>query len=312
MRLKRSGLCLLLLASFMISGQSRHTYWYTHIDNDITAQTDHQYTAGFTFSWFSEKLTAMPQLRILPAHRHFTQAGVEAEIMLFTPRSIFTLPPPADDRPYSSTFIVRSVGRSFLANTNTWYEAGLGLGMIGPSSQVWRFQNLIHALTPHSQDAVGWDKQIADALIIQYELAIKQSLWTSSWSHFLGDVEARVGSGFVDAALGMEIRFGKMHALSDEYSRSADQHHFYFFWRSQLGAVAYNITLQSSMIGSEAVDLYREPVRDVGRMTAGMVYRFPRMSLQLSQDFWSPEFVGGPFHSWGRLALVFYLDDSSY
>lgn len=281
-------------------------YWQLQLDNDISAQTDRQYTAGFMYEqthsklahgWLSQCLLFQPQA---------VHTGWRLDLKLFTPKDIFTDAPPVQDRPYASTFMVYVFNRSYHPSA-TWVESAWGIGLVGPSSQSWRLQNLIHALTPHSENAVGWKYQIADAFLLQYELAVQQLLYQNSFVGLSSHAAARLGSGFTDATVGLEFRIGYLPEWQNEQRLKKGQHRMYLFAHPQLQATAFNVTLESSLIGSHSALLHRSIQVGVGRMEIGLRYRWSLAEVELMQTLLSPEFQGGPFHSWGSLRARFQL-----
>lgn len=282
-------------------------YWQLQVDNDISAQTDRQYTAGFLYEQTHPKLSAGWPARCLLFQSEAVHAGWRLDLKLFTPKDIFTDAPPTKDRPYASTFMVYIFNRSYHPS-NTWVESSWGLGLVGPSSQSWRLQNLIHALTPHSEDAVGWKYQVADAFILQYELAVRQMLYQNSFLGISSNAEIRLGSGFTDASMGLELRMGFLPEWQDEHRLKRSQHRIFMFTRPQLQATAFNVTLESSLIGSHAALLHRSINSGVGRVEIGLRYRWSLAELEVMHSFLSPEFQDGPFHAWGSLRARFQLE----
>lgn len=282
-------------------------YWQLQVDNDISAQTDRQYTAGFVYEQTHLNLGEGWPARLLLFRHEAVHTGWRLDLKLFTPKDIFTDSPPVEDRPYASTLLVYLFNRSFHPS-NTWVESSWGMGLVGPSSQSWRLQNLIHALTPHSEDAVGWKYQVADAFLLQAEVQMRQLFYQNKVLALIADAHARLGSGHTDATMGMELRLGYLPDWKDEQRMKREMHRVWLFVRPQLQATAFNVTLESSLIGSYSALLHRSIEVGVGRMEIGLRYRWSLAELEVMHTFLSPEFQGGPFHAWGSLRARFQLE----
>jgi hypothetical protein len=283
-------------------------YWKLIVDNDISSQTDRQYTAGFIYEQVGPRIGRWPLLKVLPWHSRADHSGLRVELALYTPKDIFTDAPPTVDRPYASTFLFYLFSRSFFEESSTWVDSRIGLGMIGPSSQSWRLQNLIHALTPYSENVVGWKYQVADAFLLQYELGLQQRLFSSRFTALQFGSGIRLGSAYTDLSLNAEWRLGYLPSFRNEFQTEKGKHIGYFFIRPQLRYALFNVTLQSSLIGSSSELLKRDLITELGTVELGFNYCWSLTEIRYSQSFISPEYVNGPYHSWGSLSLTFYLD----
>lgn len=137
---------------------------------------------------------------------------------------------------------------------------------------------------------------------------MRQLFYQNKVLALIADAHARLGSGHTDATMGMELRLGYLPDWKDEQRMKREMHRVWLFVRPQLQATAFNVTLESSLIGSYSALLHRSIEVGVGRMEIGLRYRWSLAELEVMHTFLSPEFQGGPFHAWGSLRARFQLE----
>ena len=70
--------------------------------------------------------------------------------------------------------------------------------------------------------------------------------------------------------------------------------------------VVYNATMQGGLFNNESV--LTIPEKNMTRVVfdglAGVIVAYKRVSLEYSKTFLTPEFSGGLYHGWGRVAIT--------
>ena len=174
----RYGLVLLLLVFFSTSAQvmaeAWNSGWTLHLDNDLLAEQDRDYTGGIALTLSGrraqEYLVSLEAVRnwldgilgidkLYASQSHFQLHSLQYGVMLFTPGDITDPAPIFDDRPYGSLFYLSNTQLTVAPEADRAWLSTLTFGFLGLNAAEY-IQEAIHAVTD-SDVAKGWDNQIS-------------------------------------------------------------------------------------------------------------------------------------------------------
>jgi hypothetical protein len=166
----------MMLASHHAAGMEEkyNSGWSFHLDNDILATSDRDYTGGIAITLAGRR--AQEYLLSLEGIRNwldnilginslygndavFQLHSVQYGAMLFTPQDITDPAPIYDDRPYGSLFYISNTELSVAPARNMAWMSTLTFGFLGLDAAEY-IQKAIHAVTD-SDVANGWSNQIS-------------------------------------------------------------------------------------------------------------------------------------------------------
>jgi hypothetical protein len=194
-----------------------------HIENDVFAGDDDQYTNGLKLTWSRYGLSELPEdawahswLYPVVKKLGFTHPESEKALTLsvgqniYTPRDIGEFELIRDDRPYAGiTYVEIGFHRKF---ENQMHTFGLCAGIVGPHSYAEQLQTYGHQLL-NSDDANGWDHQLEDEPVICMIYDYKRKLFASGINDgFGGDIIVNAGGGLGTVKTygntGVSMRYG--------------------------------------------------------------------------------------------------------
>jgi hypothetical protein len=148
--------------------------WQLHLDNDILAESDRDYTGGIALTLSGQRveeyLFSLEGVRnwlddilgidhLYAQRARFQSHSVQYGAMLFTPEDISNPAPIFDDRPYGSLFYLSNTELTVApAHDKAWLST-LTFGFLGLDAAEY-IQKAIHAVTD-SDVANGWSNQIS-------------------------------------------------------------------------------------------------------------------------------------------------------
>lgn len=267
-------------------------------ENDVFANTDHDYTDGVRVSWLSSEANAPDWVKwasnhflplALDGNKHLSIAAGQS---MYTPTDLTTHTPILNDRPYAG-WLYGSVG--VVADTgNTLNSLMLTLGIVGLYSLAGDTQKFIHAHITASPNPQGWNNQIKTepGFILTYEKKWRNLYQLSPFGVGI-DVTPQVGVNLgnieTDAMTGGTIRLG--YDLPADYGpprvRPSLPGSDYFIPSQQLGgylfagiegrAVARNIFLDGNTFATSQ-HVTKDPFVGSVQMGAAMTYGEARIS----------------------------------
>ncbi len=194
------------------------------LENDLTANTDSNYTSGVRLSLISPDLTHFSDSEVLPDWSHSSvdilaiskepewkrNIGFGLGQKIFTPEDILSSKLIEDDRPYAGWLYTAITFYSKNANTLDTME--LQLGVIGPAALGREAQNSVHRIRG-LKEAKGWSHQLNNEFGILFLYERKWRALEATHENGLGtDLithgGATVGNVLTFANMGAEWRFG--------------------------------------------------------------------------------------------------------
>ena len=279
-----------------------------HVDNDYFTTTDCYYTYGITLEWVQPVLKASPLnvLLLKPAHAVY-RYGIALAYFCYTPRSLSSNDILYGDRPFSGNLVLSSFLTARDAHRGRRISSILALGIIGQCAGGKESQQLVHRLTDN-EDPCGWQYQIRNDLILNYQVNYEKRLTASSRSFLLSLCsELRVGTHTDKLKAGLSFMAGK---FDDPYCDGSDRRpdkkiRCHLYGQVQPALVLYDATLQGGLFHKN--NPYTLPASAIRRLTLqadyGIVFTVKRLYLEYCQSFLSPEFSGGFSHRWGGIRI---------
>lgn len=299
-----------LFAQDSLHLKQENYFRYTY-DNDFFSATDRYYTQGVRLELILNPLKHNPLTKLLfrvnkEACNYY---GLAFERDGFTPRSIRHDSIFYGERPYAGISFLSSFLISVDKSNSQRLSSYLNLGVIGPYSKGAEEQMYIHRKLKNIQP-LGWQYQIANDVIINYNIQYEKGLVLKKNVEFIGMLEARAGTLYDDAAIGGTLRFGKFQGYFDDLgvtkNSSNKKFRCYFFLKENVRAVGYNATMQGGVFNKGSV--YTIDVGDISRVVgtayAGFVIAYKRVSIEYSKAYITPEFYGGLSHGWGHCYIT--------
>jgi len=153
-------------------------------DNDIFFQTDYYYTSGENIFFLHPSISKSPiaKLFITKFDKHDVEYnGISIEHQMYTPTDTPSDTVKVGDRPYAASLTLNQF--QIFENKEKGYRvtSTLSMGVIGKSALGAEIQSLIHEITP-SQQPVGWESQIRNDILLNYNFRIDKRLYQSN--HF--------------------------------------------------------------------------------------------------------------------------------
>ena len=210
-------LIVIIILSFSSSAKAEFE-WITYtLDNDLFLGNDSGYTNGLYIALYDTKekdSLPKPSWMLKPLEWTISKEGSLASInsytigqSMFTPEDITIANPGADDLPYSGLLFLNN---SYLVVNDTFADKiGTTLGIVGPSSFAEDAQKLVHKAIG-ADDPLGWDTQLEDELVFQFERSRAWRTWVSDnerWD-LVTSAELSLGTLSSSVATGLMIRYG--------------------------------------------------------------------------------------------------------
>ena len=194
------------------------------VENDLTADTDKNYTSGIRLNWISPDLTRYKDSELLPdwslplinALPLINDPGLQRNVgiaigqKIFTPEDILSNQLIEDDRPYAGWLYLSMAFYSKSVTTLDTFE--LQLGIVGPAALGREAQNSIHRFRG-LDEANGWSHQLENepGIVFLYERkwrALEAALGNGLGTDLITHGGAAVGNVSTYANAGLEWRFG--------------------------------------------------------------------------------------------------------
>jgi hypothetical protein len=288
-----------------------------YLDNDFLNfrgdGTDRYYTNGIRLDYFYYKQRKAKFLSSILLHIDEQQNvyGWGLAQFMFTPRHIDIPEIQYDDRPYAGALYAIHSLQSINASTKTKISTELFLGVIGNLSFTKESQTWVHGLINYTKP-LGWDNQIPNDIIINYNIIIEKRLLQPSKSILLiGLVETFSGTLYNAAGVGFMLRIGKF----DDYfnvkdkSKHSNKYQLYVFMRPVGRVVLSNALLEGGLINklTGKNDHYTLDKDQIERFNilydVGLCFEKSRFSISISQKLRTAEFKGQYVQEVGNITV---------
>lgn len=283
------------------------SYCRFHYENDFFASTDHYYSQGLNIEIVLPALIKNPLNLLLPKlNNRYKTYGLSLEHAVFTPLSIRRSEISYNDRPFAAYFILKS----FLTSTDTLRQQRLSstisLGLLGPSAFGYEMQRNIHKWLDNIEP-LGWEHQISDEALVNYELIFERQLYLSRNRFLLSSIVGiQAGSLMSNVQAGVTMMAGIFNSsFSNLNGESGRRYKLYVYAQPLIKGIAHNATLEGGWLnGNETYELGSQKIeRIVFQSKFGIVVGFYKTTVELSQSIISEEFISGKSHRYGAIRI---------
>ena len=289
-------------------------------DNDILDYTDRFYTNGLKVELTAPWLSMNPmRITMVPYWRAgINYYGLTVVQNMYTPSTTKTGGILYGDRPYSAYLYVGSKKSSLDPIHHFKQTSELDLGIIGPNSYGGWVQRAFHNTVPTNHEPLGWDYQIQNDLVLNYNYTLEMGLLNYKHAELILKTGGQLGTLYTNLAGGFQVRAGwfnsyfknlgisKKRILKENGLRRSQ---FCLFLKGSGKVIGYDATLQGGLFNRSSV--YTIPGEDISRFvfqsSLGAVVSFGGFRFNLEQFLLSPEFSNGLWHKWVNISMVFCL-----
>lgn len=285
-------------------------YFRLNYENDFFSATDEYYTQGINIETVGSFWKKNPVNYILLKPKYdYIRYGLGFQHNGYTPSDIGHNEILYGDRPFAGTIMLQS----FLIATNTEkhrrFTSSLSTGVIGPLAGAGQMQRDIHKwlnnITPH-----GWDNQIQNDIILNYQVNYEQQLAAYKKSFLLAaDGYARAGTLSDKAGVGVTLMFGYFDSPFERTETKNKHFRIYAYEHPGFNFVGYDATLQGGFFNKDSP--YTISSGDINRIVFqnrfGFVVQYQGFTLEYFQAVSSREFDTQKMHTWGGIQIAFGL-----
>ncbi len=307
--------CCVQISLFGQRQDSSATENYVRInyDNDFFTATDRYYTQGTSIEYINSFLARSPFSYALIRAGKVNYFGIGITQNIYTPKSIDYDAIFYGERPYASTLHFSSFLVSLNPARKLRLTTQLDLGIIGPATGGGEQQKAIHRALPNNGAPMGWQYQIANDAIVNYNTQIEKGIVNTTYFELVGIGKLRLGTLNDDLSTGLMFRTGLLHPYfkslglykNADTKRKINNFQLYLFAKGTATLVGYDGTMQGGVFNRKSP--YTLSAGDVSRVTAsvyaGAVFSYLRVSIEFAHVYATPQFKG-LYNSWGHCNLT--------
>jgi hypothetical protein len=278
-------------------------------DNDIYNNTDYYYTSGFGLRFTHPVLYYFPTSRVLLPSGKFTRDYYDVAFIqnIYTPIDPDKSEIQFGDRPFAGYLYFEFGKTSLFPEKHLKARSEFVIGVIGPGGMGGTIQSSLHEIEP-----LGWQNQIENDIIINYNLQLLKGIYTTEKVSFDGFGSLNAGTLYANAGMGIAFSAGNQithfNTLQPVELRSKRIKYVFFITMSG-NLIGYDATLQGGMFNKTSIytipDEYLN--RGVIRSSLGLTITYRFAQLKVIQCINSPEFEGAKKHMYGSISLGFRL-----
>jgi hypothetical protein len=289
-----------------------------NFDNDILDNTDRYYTNGIRFDFISPYLrrALLSYLMVPYWGKGINYYGISICQNMYTPSTTKIGGILYGDRPYAAYLFIGGFKISNDPERKFRQTTEIDLGVIGPSSYGDFVQKSFHSSVPTNNEPLGWEYQIQDDLVLNYNLSYEKGIISSRTMDLNLNAFGALGSLYTNMGGGLQFRAGKINSYFGSYGYSGSlakkakrysKFQAFVFVTSQGKVVGYDATLEGGMFNKSSIytlksaDLYRL----VYQGTLGLTLAYAGFRFDVEQFLLSPEFHGCGWHKWVHIGVTF-------
>lgn len=299
---------------------SREKFLKIEFDNDILNYTDRFYTNGIRFDFINPAFQQFPLSRLLmPYWRSgMNYYGISLVQNMYTPSTTKVDGILYGDRPYAAylyfgTFKITNDPVNRFRQTSE-----LDLGVIGPYSFGEYIQKSFHNEVPTNSVPLGWEYQIKNDLVLNYNYSIEKGLLEKRNLDLSVNGSGAIGSLYTNMSGGFLVRTGIMNPYFANLGQSKRRINkvnglkntqIIFFVTSRGKLVGYDATLQGGFFNKTSI--YNIKGSNISRFvfqgSAGLTFVYGGFRFDIEQFLLSPEFRHGWWHKWVHMSFTFSI-----
>lgn len=286
----------------------RKSFFRFHYDNDYFTKTDYYYSQGISIEFVHPSLQKFPLSRLL-----FTTPnskviyGTVLNFFGYTPVNTNSDSILDGDRPYSSAISLSLFSSVTDTKRQLHISNIISAGIFGPLALGERMQTNIHRWL-NNKLPKGWQHQVANDVIVDYQLNIEKQIWAYPDRFLLNGVtQARLGTLKTKASAGINIMAG---FFGDPYKPNTlhkKKLQLYLYSQARYHLLGYDALLQGGLFNRTSP--YTIASSDVSRLVlqvdGGIALNYKKLFLTYSRSYIGKEFQSGADHQWGGISIGF-------
>ena len=283
-------------------------------ENDLYFQRDYYYTNGFQIEFFHDKLQQSPINRILIPFRNkrkgITWSGLHLSQEIFTPRDLAVDSISTGDHPYSSTLTIAQNSVFVLPDKQLRLVSGLRVGVLGPASLGFKTQELAHLVSNPSRSPQGWDYQVRNDLIINYDLKAEKGLIDQKNALFGVLGMGRLGTLHTDLEAGLWFMFDARNGYFQRLGPTGGPGlNVVFSFSASASYVFYDATLQGGVINRSSPYIVApdQMMRWLGNLEGNLTFELYQHQLEFYTQISTPRFQLAKGHAWMGIAYKYWF-----
>ena len=229
-------------------------YFKATYENDLFRTEDFGNTQNIYLEYAHPALNTFFLKKLFPKLNTATSiTGLALEHNVYTPQNLASSVIQNDDYPYASALMLRYFTVRLDTVNHLRLSANIDAGVIGPLAGGKQMQITIHRTTG---DVIpqGWDYQIANDVILNYDVNIdKQLLYLPSYLLLSAEAGVQVGSLKTNAKIGLNVMVGFFDNPFENRVTNRKKKQAYFYNTVQFYGIAYNATLQGGLLNNGSV-----------------------------------------------------------
>lgn len=287
-----------------------------NFDNDIFDNTDRYYTNGVRFDFISPFLKQSPLSSLMVPYwrQGINYYGIWIGQNMYTPSVTKIGGVHYGDRPYSATLVLGTYKISNDAGKKFRQTSEIDIGIIGPSAFGDFLQKTVHSSLPTNSEPLGWEYQIQNDLIFNYNLTYEKGLISTRQLELNVNATGALGTLYTNLGGGFHFRAGLMNPYFGSYgysnskakNKGYSKFQVYAFMTSLGRLVGYDATLEGGLFNKSSV--YTLTRKEVIPLTyqgsLGITISYEGFRIDFEQFILSPEFHGCAWHKWGHIGLT--------
>jgi len=285
-----------------------NSYFRFNYENDYFAAADENYTQGYNFEVFLERLEKNPINRLFfKPKKSTTKYGLSIEHIGFTPNNYVSKAIQIGDRPFAAAIMLKSMQISTNSKNKSRFTSSFNLGIIGPGAFGEEMQVGIHKWTGNKIPK-GWTNQIKNDVVINYEVGYeKQMLRYKNLFSLQVNTNAKIGTLFTNASVGLNTTFGIIDSPFSAEKQRKKNFKLYAYFQPIASVIAYDATLQGGLFNTESP--YTISNRNVKRLTAqyhyGIILKTKTLYFEYSRAAITREISTGSSAKYGGVKIGF-------
>ena len=305
------SLVLTLVVPSLVKGQD--AMFSIQLDNDIfnlVNQTDRYYTNGVHIGVYHPTLNKSFINHLLIGGSSFAlqTTGLTLYQGIYTPRDIYTDQLQSSDRPYASTLLLGQQRVVVSPQNQIRIKSSIGIGVIGRSAGGEFIQNFIHGLTPHSENANGWQHQISNDLLLDYAIEIEKGWIYKRWLNVSTSFHGQAGTYKNLFGVSGRMNIGLLdHRYTTVLGYDLEKSNFSvnLFLGGRMHYLFYDATLEGGIFSNRSSYAIEESQVNRRRYETnmGLQIRFKKVVLETGRVWQNQEFTAGSDHAWGYISV---------
>ncbi len=280
-------------------------------DNDTYYYTDYYYTNGIEIELKLPVISQFSRTQIFSkvSKKSLLETSISFAHRLYTPKNIRDTTIQFNDRPFAATLEVDYINSITGLNSGFDFLSRIRLGFMGPAAGGKAFHKKIHEWI-NSPDPKGWDYQIANDIILNYDFTVFYPILKKSKIIIAPNGTIRAGTLYDDLSMGLTFAFGsnsdKLY-INNTLPAKSRKIKFFIVTDVNLKYVIYNATLQGGLFSRNDpyVIKYSQLTPIVFSANVILGINWHGISLSLGHNFLTREFATGTSHNYASILLGF-------